>query len=78
MRWVYNNNVYWKCAIRKVFSELSGFKYNNIKQYCHGYIHYSNRRHRQKVTIGPEKVLTLQKPVQVLKKNFRILIPVRF
>ena len=32
----------------------------------------------QKITPGREKVLTLQKPVPVLKKKFRILIPDQF
>ena len=28
----------------------------------------SNRRHTQKITPGPEKVLTMQKPARILKK----------
>ena len=31
------------------------------------YIYYTNRRHAQKMTPGRKKVLTLQKPVQILK-----------
>ena len=31
------------------------------------YIYYTNRRHTQKKTPGRKKVLTLQKPVQILK-----------
>ena len=34
-----------------------------------GYIYYSNRRHPQKITPAREEVITLQKPVQSLKKN---------
>ena len=45
MKKVYNTGVY------------SGLKYD---LYCQGYIHYSNRRHTQKITSGREKVLTLQ------------------
>ena len=37
--------------------------------YCQGCIHYSNRRHTQKVTPGPEKVLTLQQTVRILKRK---------
>ena len=32
----------------------------------------------KKITSGCEKVLTLQKPVQILKKKIRMLIPDKF
>ena len=35
-------------------------------KYCQGYIHFSNKRHK-KITPSYEKVLTLQKPVWILK-----------
>ena len=43
-----------------------------------GYIHYSNRRYTQKIAPVREKVLTLQKPVQISKKISRILVPDTF
>ena len=53
----------------QVFSKPNGLKY---KQYWHGYIHYSNRRHTQKITPGREKVLTLQTSVRILKNNQKV------
>ena len=38
-------------------------------------IHYSNRRRRQKIAPGREKVLTLQKPVRVFEKKIQNIIP---
>ena len=79
LKHVYNKRVYWKCVIRKVdigfCYKPSGLKYD---QYCQGYIDYSSRRHKQKITPGREKVLTLQKPVRILKKKIRILILDKF
>ena len=50
------------CAtkVKKVFSKPSGLKYDYN---CQEYINYFNRRRTKKVTLGIEKVLTLQKPV---------------
>lgn len=36
---------------------------------------YSNGRHTQIIRTGSEKVITLENPVQILKKISRILIP---
>ena len=46
-----------------IFSKPSGLKY----EYCQECIHYSNRRHTQKITPGREKVLILQKPIRIFK-----------
>ena len=46
----------------KVFPKPSGLKYN---KYCQEYIHFSNRRHIKKNKPGCEKVLILQRPVQI-------------
>ena len=60
----------------EVFSKPSGLKYD---EYCKGYIHFSNRRHTKKIIPGHEweheKVLTLQKPVQILKKKNQNINP---
>ena len=53
----------------KAFSKPSGIKYD---KYYQGYTPFSNRRHTQKITSGREEVLTLQKLVQILKKNQNI------
>ena len=52
----------------KVFSKPSGLKSD---QFCQGYIHFSNRRRTIKITPGREKVLAMQKPVQILKKKIQ-------
>ena len=43
-----------------------------------GYIHYSNKKYAQKIAPVREKVLALQKPVQISKKISRILVSDKF
>ena len=69
MKQVHNTRLYRKCVIRKVkkvFTKPSGLKYD---YYCQGYIHFSNRGRTKKLATGREKLLTLQKPVQIKKKK---------
>ena len=68
MKYVYNTRLYWKCVMRKVKNVFSKIRLK-YDYYCQGYIHFSNRRHTKKITPGREKVLTLRKPVRILRKN---------
>ena len=52
--------------LEKSISKLCKLKFD---QYFQGHIHYSNRSYTPKITPGLEKVLTLQKPVRIQKKN---------
>ena len=71
MKQVYNTRLCWKCVIRKVkkvFSKRSGLKFD---YYCQEYIYFLTEN-RKNITPVREKVLILQKPVQILKKNQNI------
>ena len=57
----------------KAFCKPSG---RTCDQHYQVYIHVSNRSHTQKIILGREKVLTLQKPVPSsnIEKKIRVLI----
>ena len=58
-----------KVNSNKVNSKPSRLRYDKF------HIHYSKRRHTQKITSGHQKVLKLQKPVSILKKKIQNINP---
>ena len=79
MEWVYNTRLDWKFVIRKIKKFFVNFLDSDTTIIVKDiFIFTTEDTHTKKITPGREKRVTLQKPVQILRKNFQKLIPDNF